>query len=61
VSVQHGDGYVATAIPTVSCLLQVLDRTVKKPGVPMMGHALDVARFIDDMGRLGMKPTETAV
>jgi hypothetical protein len=61
VSVQHGDGYVATAIPTLSCLLQVLDGTLKKPGVQMMGHAVDAARFIDDMGRLGMRPTETAV
>ena len=61
VSVQHDDGYVATAIPALSCLLQVLDGTVKKPGIHMMGHAVDVARFIDDMGRLGMKPTETAV
>ena len=61
VSVQHDDGYVATAIPTVSCLLQMLDGTVKHPGVQMMGHAVEVARFIDDMERLGMKPTETTV
>jgi len=60
VSVQHDDGYVATAIPAVSCLLQALDGTVKKPGIQMMGHAVDVTRFIDDMTRLGMKPTETA-
>ena len=61
VSVRHDDGYVATAIPTVSCLLQMLDGTVKKPGIQMMGHALDVTRFIDDMGRLGMQPTETTL
>lgn len=61
VSVQHQDGYVATAIPTVSCLLQVLDGTIEKPGIQMMGHAVETTRFIDDMGRMGMRPTETAI
>jgi short subunit dehydrogenase-like uncharacterized protein len=61
VSVQHDDGYVATAIPALSCLLQVLDGTLKEPGIHMMGHAVDVARFIDDIERLGMKPTEAAL
>ena len=60
VSVQHEDGYVATAIPTLSCLLQLLDGTLKKPGIRMMGHAVDVARFVDDMRRLGMAPAEVA-
>jgi hypothetical protein len=36
----------------------VLDGTVKKPGIQMMGHAVDVDRFVDDMGRLGMRPAE---
>jgi saccharopine dehydrogenase (NAD+, L-lysine-forming) len=58
VSVRHDDGWVATAIPTLACLLQVLDGTVKKPGIQMMGHAVDVDRFVDDMGRLGMRPAE---
>ena len=60
VSVQHDDGYVATAIPALSCLLQLLDGTLNEPGIQMMGHAVDVTRFIEDMTRLGMKPTETA-
>jgi hypothetical protein len=61
VSVQHDDGYVATAIPAVSCLLQVLDGTVEKPGIQMMGYAVETTRFIDDMGRMGMRTTETAI
>lgn len=55
---EHSDGWVATAIPTVCCLLQVLDGTVE-PGIRMMGHALEVDRFMGDMERLGMKPTVT--
>jgi hypothetical protein len=58
VAFEHSDGWVATAIPTVCCLLQVLDRTVE-PGIHMMGHAVDVDRFMGEMERLGMKPTVT--
>jgi saccharopine dehydrogenase (NAD+, L-lysine-forming) len=59
VAVDHADGYIATAIPTVACLLQVLDGTVES-GVQMMGHAVDVDRFMGDLERLGMKPTVTS-
>ena len=55
---EHADGWVATAIPTVCCLLQMLDGTVK-PGIRMMGHALEIDRFMGDMERFGMKPSVT--
>ena len=58
VAFEHSDGWVATAIPTVCCLLQLLDGTLA-PGIRMMGHAVEVERFMGDMERLGMKPTVT--
>jgi len=58
VAFEHSDGWVATAIPTVCCLLQLLDGTLE-PGIRMMGHAVEVERFMGDMERLGMKPTVT--
>ncbi len=54
----HSDGYIATAIPTVSCIEQVLDETVP-PGLCMMGHGVDPSRLVEDMRRLGMPLTET--
>jgi saccharopine dehydrogenase (NAD+, L-lysine-forming) len=59
VAYEHEDGWLATAIPTLACVLQLLDGTVKSPGISMMGHAVDVDRLIDDMECLGMKPTQT--
>ncbi|MBW2697860.1 MAG: saccharopine dehydrogenase NADP-binding domain-containing protein [Deltaproteobacteria bacterium] len=58
VCIRHDDGYIATAIPVLACLLQMLDGTVKKPGIHMMGHIVDAPRFMDDIGRLGMAATE---
>jgi NAD(P)-dependent dehydrogenase (short-subunit alcohol dehydrogenase family) len=60
VAYEHEDGWLATAIPTLACLLQLLDGTLESPGIHMMGHAVDVDRFFGDMERLGMKPTQTA-
>ena len=57
---QHTDGWVATAIPTVSCISQMLDGTVA-PGLGMMGHVVDAKRLVQDMQRLGMGPAETVI
>jgi saccharopine dehydrogenase (NAD+, L-lysine-forming) len=58
VAFEHADGWIATAIPTVCGLLQLLDGTLE-PGIQMMGHAVEVDRFMGDMERLGMKPAVT--
>lgn len=55
ISTYHPDPYVHTAIPVISCLLQYLDGTINKPGLWMMGHIVDPARFLSDMERQGMK------
>ena len=50
---RHTDGYIATAIPAVSCIFQVLDGTIST-GLGMMGHVVDFDRLFRDMQRLGM-------
>lgn len=54
-SAQHDDGYAFTAIPTVACLLQYLDGALRKPGLWMMGHAVEPSRLLKDMERMGVK------
>jgi saccharopine dehydrogenase (NAD+, L-lysine-forming) len=51
----HEDGYEATAIATVACLLQYLDGSANKPGLWMMGHLIDPIRAKDDMAKMGMR------
>ena len=55
VSLEHEDAYVATAIPVVAALLQMLDGSARKPGVHVMGHIVDPERHLEDMKRMGMK------
>ncbi len=51
----HEDVYAITAIPTVSCILQYLDGTIRKPGLWLMGHAVEPHRLLMDMERMGVK------
>lgn len=55
VTLEHEDAYVATAIPVVAALLQMLDGSARKPGVHVMGHVVDPERHLEDMERMGMK------
>jgi saccharopine dehydrogenase (NAD+, L-lysine-forming) len=54
-SLYHADGYVFTAVPVAACVLQWLDGTIRRPGVHMMAHAVDPARLLRDMERLGIE------
>jgi uncharacterized OB-fold protein len=49
------NAYVATAIPIVAALLQILDGSARRPGVHVMGHIVDPERHLKDMERMGMK------
>ncbi len=51
----HEDVYAITAIPTVSCILQYLDGTIRKPGLWLMGHTVEPHRLLMDMERMGVK------
>lgn len=50
-SVYHEDGYALTAIPVVAALLQLLEHS--EPGLHWQAHAVNAARLLDDMVRLG--------
>jgi saccharopine dehydrogenase (NAD+, L-lysine-forming) len=50
----HPDGYMFTAIPTVACLLQILDGTARKPGLWCQAHIVEPGRFLEEMKRLGI-------
>jgi saccharopine dehydrogenase (NAD+, L-lysine-forming) len=58
VSVRHTDGYLFTAIPVVATVLQVLDGSIRKPGLWMMGQVAQPARLMRDMQRMGVEVSE---
>ena len=53
--ISHKNGYQATAIPVVAGVLQLLDGSIRDPGVIIMGHGVDPDRCLKDIERLGMK------
>jgi hypothetical protein len=57
VSVFHQDGYALTAIPATACILQYLDGTIRSPGLFYQALAVEPARFINDMQRMGAEIT----
>jgi len=58
VTLYHPDGYWFTAIPTVACLLQVLDGTQRKPGLWCQANLVEPARLMEDMKRMGIEVQE---
>jgi saccharopine dehydrogenase (NAD+, L-lysine-forming) len=58
VSARHPDGYLFTAIPVVATALQVLDGSIRKPGLWMMGQLAEPARLMRDMQRMGVEVSE---
>ncbi len=56
-TVSHPDAYQLTAIPAAACLLQVLDGTIRKPGLWLQALAVEPARFVSDLERLGVEIT----
>ncbi len=54
VRLHHEDEYMFTAIPTVACILQYLQGSIRKSGLWMMGHVVDPSRLIADMQEMGV-------
>ena len=50
----HDDGYVFTAVPVVATILQVLDGSIRKPGLFTQGELVQPERLINDMQRMGI-------
>jgi Saccharopine dehydrogenase NADP binding domain len=53
-TISHKDGYMFTAIPVVSCLLQYLDGSINKTGLWLQAHIVEPNRFMCDMQRMGI-------
>lgn len=52
--VEHKDAYYITAAPVVACIRQYLDGMIK-PGLNILGHAVDPELLIEDLRRMGIK------
>lgn len=50
----NDSGYRLTTIPAVACIRQLLDGTIARPGVHLMGHLVDPARLALDMKPMGI-------
>ncbi len=53
--ISHEDGYMFTAIPAAACLLQYLDGSIRKPGLWLQANAVEPARLMADMERMGVE------
>jgi saccharopine dehydrogenase (NAD+, L-lysine-forming) len=51
----HEDGYAFTAIPAAACLLQVLDGSIRRPGLWLQANAVEPRRLMLDMERMGIQ------
>lgn len=49
------DGYVFTAIPVAACLLQLLDGSIRQPGLWTQANLVEPGRFLLDMERMGIE------
>jgi saccharopine dehydrogenase (NAD+, L-lysine-forming) len=57
-TVYHEDGYALTAAPMAACLLQVLDGSIRKPGLWLQGLVVEPERLLQDMQRMGVEVTQ---
>ena len=60
VTLYHQDGYVFTAVPVVATLLQLLDGSVRKPGLHLQAHLVEPQRLMSDLPRLGIEITHNS-
>jgi hypothetical protein len=51
----HEDGYWLTAATAAACLLQYLDGSLRMPGVHLQALAVEPARLLGDLQRMGVR------
>jgi saccharopine dehydrogenase (NAD+, L-lysine-forming) len=54
ITISHNDAYYITAAPVVACIRQYLDNKIK-PGLNIMGLAVDPGTLVKDMQRMGIE------
>ncbi|MEM8643178.1 MAG: hypothetical protein AAGG51_30830, partial [Cyanobacteria bacterium P01_G01_bin.54] len=52
---EHDSAYEFTVIPVIACLKQYLDGSIRKAGLWMMGHIVDLDRLFDDMEKMNIR------
>ena len=52
---EHDSAYDFTVIPVIACLKQYMDGSICKPGLRMMGHAVDPGRLLNDIENMGVR------
>lgn len=55
--ISHPDGYLLTAVPVVSCLLQYFDGSIRKPGLHFQASLVEPKRFFNDVKSMGINLT----
>jgi saccharopine dehydrogenase (NAD+, L-lysine-forming) len=50
----HEDGYAFTAIPAAACLLQLLDGSIRRPGLWLQSNVVEPERLVLDMEQMGI-------
>lgn len=54
-TVYHEDAYILTAAPMAACILQLLDGSIRKPGLWLQGLIVEPARLLRDLQRMGVE------
>lgn len=57
---EHTDAYLFTVAPILAALWQLDDGSARRPGLQMMGMAVDAARLFADLDALGLRPVQVA-
>lgn len=55
IEIFHSDEYLLTAAPTVACLLQLLDGSIRQPGLWFESNLVEPQRFMSDMEKMGVE------